>query len=164
MPMARAAPAERSRVMPSVKGPRSFTRTTTVLPVFGLPTSRQVPKGKDLWAAVNPSGSNHSPDAVRLPRSSLPYHVAATISPPYAGFMSTLVELCFTGGEAIASSSRGRFVPCVGRGKPVATSQPLPTSTDSTGSWTPPKTRFSTADRRSVGDRPVRRRWHGRFG
>ena len=80
MPMTRAAPAERSKVMPSVNGPRSFTRTMTLLPVRGLPTTRQVPKGRDLWAAVSPSGLNTSPDAVRLPRNSLPYHVAVTIS------------------------------------------------------------------------------------
>jgi hypothetical protein len=35
-----------------VKGPRSFTRTTTVLPVRGLPTTRQVPKRGGKSAAV----------------------------------------------------------------------------------------------------------------
>ena len=65
--MTRAAPAERSSVMPSVNGPRSFTRTTTVFRVRGLPITRQVPKGRDLWAAVSSSGLNTSPYAVRLP-------------------------------------------------------------------------------------------------
>ena len=69
MPIARAAPAERSRLMPSVNVPRSFTRTTVDFPVCGFPTTRQVPKGKDLWAAVSPSGLKTSPDAVRLPRN-----------------------------------------------------------------------------------------------
>src|SRR5262245_64380763 len=81
IPIARAAPAERSKVMPSVNGPRSFTRTMTLFRVRGLPTSRHVPKGKDLCAAVSPSGLKISPEAVRLPRNSLPYQVAATISP-----------------------------------------------------------------------------------
>ena len=44
-----------------MKGPRSFTRTITVRPVFGLPTTRQVPNGKDLCAAVIPLGLNISP-------------------------------------------------------------------------------------------------------
>ena len=39
---------------PGVKGPRSFTRTATLRPVFGLPITRQVPKGNDLCAAVIP--------------------------------------------------------------------------------------------------------------
>ncbi len=39
---------------PGVKGPRSFTRTATLRPVFGLPITRQIPKGNDLCAAVIP--------------------------------------------------------------------------------------------------------------
>jgi hypothetical protein len=78
IPIAAAAPDERSSATPGVKGPRSFTRTTTLRPVLGLPITRQVPKGSDLCAAVIPSGLNASPDAVRCPRSSSPYHVART--------------------------------------------------------------------------------------
>src|SRR6185312_3823439 len=100
MPMARAAPDERSSVRPGVKGPRSFTRTATVFPVLGLPTTRQVPSGRLLCAAVSPSGLNTSPDAVRLPRNSSPYHVAATIS--------TLPGL--SAGNADAFAPCGRFL------------------------------------------------------
>jgi hypothetical protein len=74
--MAKATEQDR----PALKGPRSFTRTETDLPVLGLPTTRQVPSGKDLWAAVRPSGLNTSPDAVRCPLSSLPYQEARTCS------------------------------------------------------------------------------------
>ena len=66
MPIALAAPKDRSSVRPEVKGPRSFTRTETVLPILGFPTRRQVPKGNDLCAAVNPFALKASPDAVRL--------------------------------------------------------------------------------------------------
>jgi hypothetical protein len=54
-----AASEDRSSVRPLVKGPRSFTRATTVRPVLGLPTTRQVPNGKDLCAAVIPLGLKH---------------------------------------------------------------------------------------------------------
>lgn len=90
MPMARAAPADRSRLMPLVKGPRSLTRTLTLLPVFGLPTRRQVPKGRERCAAVNPLGLNSSPFAVRLPASSLPYQVAVTVLTAWAGVARTI--------------------------------------------------------------------------
>ena len=39
---------------PGVNGPRSFRRTATLRPVFGLPITRQVPKGNDL-CAVGPA-------------------------------------------------------------------------------------------------------------
>ena len=69
-----------------MNGPRSFTRTTTVLPVLGLPTIRHVPKGNDRCAAVFPAGLNFSPEAVLCPPSSFPYHAARTVSSAVAGF------------------------------------------------------------------------------
>ena len=78
IPIARAAPHEISKVMPGVKGPLSFTVTRTLLPVLGFSTTRHVPKGRLLWAAVRPSGLKTSPEAVRCPLSSLPYQVACT--------------------------------------------------------------------------------------
>ena len=88
--MARAAPSDRSRVRPLVKGPRSFTRTTTVRLVLGLPTTRQVPKGKDRCAAVLPLGLNLSPDAVRCPASSWPYQVARTVCSAKVGVVKNI--------------------------------------------------------------------------
>src|SRR4051812_17987758 len=78
MPIARAAPCERSRVIPAVKGPRSLMVTLTPRPVRGLLTNRHVPNGRDLCAAVRPLGLNGAPDAVRWPLSSSPYQVAMT--------------------------------------------------------------------------------------
>jgi hypothetical protein len=78
IPIALAAPEDRSSVTPGVNGPRSFTLTVTFLPVLGFPTSKQVPKANDLCAAVIPPGLNTSPEAVRCPRCSLPYQVART--------------------------------------------------------------------------------------
>ena len=46
IPIARAAPSERSKLTPRVNGPRSLTVTLTLLPVLGLLTRRHVPKGK----------------------------------------------------------------------------------------------------------------------
>ena len=90
MPMARVAPRDRSKLTPLVKGPRSFTRTTTVRLVRGLPTTRQVPKGKDRCAAVLPLGLNLSPDAVRCPASSWPYQVARTTCSANAGVVKNI--------------------------------------------------------------------------
>src|SRR5262245_31385473 len=91
MPIARAAPCERSSDTPLVKGPRSLTRTVTLRPVFGLLTRKQVPNGSDRWAAVKPLGLNLSPDAVRLPASSCPYQVAMTVWPAYAGEQKRMI-------------------------------------------------------------------------
>jgi hypothetical protein len=78
MPIARAAPEERSKVRPEVKGPRSFTVTRTVVPVLGFPIKRHVPNGRVLCAAVSPSGLKACPEAVRCPLCSLPYQLAST--------------------------------------------------------------------------------------
>ena len=54
IPIAAAAPRERSRLRPGTKGPRSLIRTTTERPVVGLVTCRSVPKGRVRLAAVKP--------------------------------------------------------------------------------------------------------------
>jgi hypothetical protein len=49
--------------------------------VRGFPTTRQVPKGKDLWATVSPSGLNTSPEAVHSPRRETERSLANLIGP-----------------------------------------------------------------------------------
>jgi hypothetical protein len=63
-PILRAAPLERSIVLPLMKGPRSLILTTTDLPLWVTRTI--VPIGNVLCAAVIPHGLNFSPDAVIL--------------------------------------------------------------------------------------------------
>ena len=57
---------------PPWNGPRSLMRTVTVAPVRAFVTSTRVPNGSVRCAAVSASGSNRSPEAVRLPASSAP--------------------------------------------------------------------------------------------
>ena len=52
---------------PSLKGPRSLTRTRTVFPFERFSTSTHVSKGSDLCAAVIARMSKVSPLAVSLP-------------------------------------------------------------------------------------------------
>ena len=66
------AELERSMMRPLTKGPRSFTRTTTVLPFWVLVTFTRVPKGRLRWAAVSLPWSKRSPLAVLRPWNSLP--------------------------------------------------------------------------------------------
>jgi Penicillin-insensitive murein endopeptidase len=46
MPIACAAPHERSKTSPGVNGPRSLTVTRTFFPLLEFSTTRQVPKGR----------------------------------------------------------------------------------------------------------------------
>jgi len=50
---------------PFTNGPRSFTRTRTERPFPAFSTRMQVPNARDRCAAVNASGLNGSPLAVR---------------------------------------------------------------------------------------------------
>src|SRR5262249_40103413 len=58
------------------KGPRSFTRTFTTLPVFRFVTRTTVPKGKVRWAAVKAVESKGCPLAARRPWLRPPYQEA----------------------------------------------------------------------------------------
>lgn len=62
IPISRAAPSETSSIRSLLKGPRSFTVTSTDFPLLRFVTRRSVPKGNSLCAAVNPSllRSRHS--------------------------------------------------------------------------------------------------------
>jgi hypothetical protein len=111
IPIARAAPYERSSDTPFVNGPRSLTRTDTLRPVLGLRTRRQVPKGKVRWAAVRPFGLKTSPDAVRLPASSWPYQVARTVCAAKAGeertrTMKAIMSLVSSGCRSVPLDPR----------------------------------------------------------
>jgi len=64
MPMSCAAARERSRTRPRMKGPRSLTRTTTLLPLCLLVTRSRVPKARERWAAVSVEAFIRSPEAV----------------------------------------------------------------------------------------------------
>ena len=64
MPMRCAAALDKSNTRPLMNGPRSFMRTTTDLPLFGLVTFNLVPNGKVLCAAVKLAGFMRSPLAV----------------------------------------------------------------------------------------------------
>ena len=71
-----AACEERSST-PSPNGPRSLTRTTTLLPVTVLVTRSIVLKGSQGLAAVSLLGSKISPSAVRWPAKPGPYQVTS---------------------------------------------------------------------------------------
>src|SRR5438445_13566951 len=66
-PTARAAPVERSRTRPLMKGPRSLIVTTTLLPPWV--TRSLVPNGSERWAAVMSFSLKRWPEAVLLPDS-----------------------------------------------------------------------------------------------
>jgi hypothetical protein len=67
IPIARAAPLERSSVTLRVNGPRSLTTTVTDNPFCGLLTVSCDPKGSVRCAAVIPRDANACPLAVRRP-------------------------------------------------------------------------------------------------
>ena len=71
MPSARAAPHERSMILPRTNGPRSLTRTMTERSVSGHVTFRSVPKDSVRWAHVRLSWCSRSPLAVRAPVADL---------------------------------------------------------------------------------------------
>ena len=70
------AALESSMIPEGIKGPRSLTRTVTVLILCLLVIWRTVPKGKAGWAAVNKSGLCISPEAVSIPSNPGPYKEA----------------------------------------------------------------------------------------
>lgn len=57
-------------------------RTITERPLAGLVTRRRVPKGRDLWAAVEACLSKRSPEAVGRPWKGSPYQEAVQVAPP----------------------------------------------------------------------------------
>jgi len=67
IPIASAAARERSMILPSTKGPRSLTRTTTSRPLSRLRTRTRVPNASVLCAAVISRVSKISPLAVLRP-------------------------------------------------------------------------------------------------
>lgn len=69
MPIARAAPLDRSSVIPRVNGPRSLMVTVTDAPFCGFVTVTCEPNGKVRCAAVIPPGAKVFPLAVRLPET-----------------------------------------------------------------------------------------------
>src|SRR4029079_12854295 len=69
MPIARAAPRDRSSVTPRVNGPRSLITTVTEFPFCGLLTVTRDPKGSVRCAAVYPLGWKGWPLAVRRPEA-----------------------------------------------------------------------------------------------
>src|SRR3954468_1074238 len=76
MPSILAAPYDRSITLDLGTGPRSFTLTTTDLPLSRLVTFTRVPSGSCLWAAVNWNMSYGSPLAVVFPWKLFPYQLA----------------------------------------------------------------------------------------
>jgi hypothetical protein len=66
-PILRAAAGDKSRLRLRVRGPRSFTLTSTERPFRRLVTRTIEPIGSVLEAAVRRLGSNRSPLEVRLP-------------------------------------------------------------------------------------------------
>jgi hypothetical protein len=75
-----AAAFETSMIRDATKGPRSLTLTVICRLLFPLVTTRMVPKGRVLWAAVNRAELKISPEAVGLPSNSDPYQDAIPFS------------------------------------------------------------------------------------
>ena len=69
MPIARAAPEDRSSTTPRVNGPRSFMTTVTDEPFCGFVTVTRDPKGSVRCAAVISPDESACPLAVRRPET-----------------------------------------------------------------------------------------------
>jgi hypothetical protein len=81
-----AAFRERSMIRPSIKGPRSLIRTSTLRPFLRFSTRTIVLKGRVRWAAVNDRISNFSPLAVLLLWNFCPYQEASPVWKPVGIF------------------------------------------------------------------------------
>ena len=59
MPMARAAPDDKSRATPGVNGPRSFTRTATLSPGAGVANEKAGTKGQGFMSRGHSARVEH---------------------------------------------------------------------------------------------------------